>query len=140
MSIYGENLNEKIDWERVTQKLEKTANEVLELHDPLLANAIDSKKLTPQQIKKIVGTRFAFVVTFDGTDSTTLTSEEIMQRRRTAMMLLAEEKKMKIEELAEKLEINVLEARQLLHPLFASGYATMEADGSVSFAMEVEPK
>jgi hypothetical protein len=130
---------EHVNWGALRNPIKTALSDILTQIDPALSGTLDSKSLSSKAIQKLVGLKFAILVSFDGTDFTTLAADDIVEKRRDAMKLLAVRKKMTLQGMAEELHLNVLEVRQLLHPLLASGYAVIDEEGLVSYTLEVTP-
>ncbi len=128
-----------INWEAVRNPIRGALSDVLTQVDPALSGVMDAKPLSSKAIQKLVGLKFAVVVSFDGTDFTALGADDIVEKRKDAMKLLAVKKRMTVQEMADELHLNTLEVRQLLHPLLVSNYAAVDEEGVVSYTLEVTP-
>ena len=136
-SVYG-NVDRNEDWERVREPLRSKLVELLDAVFPTL-DLPDSTRLTSKQIQNLLGKKVGLVVTFDGTALTTLSPEALREKSRLLMKLLAENKVLTDSEIRDKFELNELQLRQVLHPLIASGYATLNDEGKLTYTMEVTP-
>jgi len=137
--VYVKDDFREINWHSLTDSIKKATAEVLIQYDPSLSGILEGKPLSHKAIEKLVGLKFAVITSFDGTDFTTLSADDIAEKRKEAMNLLAEKKKMTLEQMAEDLQLNVLEVRQLINPLLAHGYADIDEDGYLSYTLEVIP-
>ena len=132
-----------IDRDAVRLELKKFIEMYLSNLDSSLKEIFTSKPLSEDLVKKLIGVKFVVVASFDGTDFSTLTSEEtdeFTRKRKTALNLLAETKEgITIQELSNKLKLNVLQVRQVVDPILASGFAKMDESGKIRLTVEVRP-
>ena len=132
------NLKE-VNWQSLKAPVQTAVRDILTQIDPVLSDVLDASTSSDKAIQKLVGLRFAVIISFDGTDFTTLSVEEILDKRKDAMRFLAVKKRATLEEMADELQLNILQVRQLLHPLLASGYAVIDDEDYVSYTLDVTP-
>jgi len=135
----------KLDFDRdaIKSDLKKVIEIYLSNLDSSLDEIFTSETLREETLKKLIGVKFVVVASFDGTDFSTLTSEEtdeFTRKRKTVLNLLAETKKgITIQELSNKLKLNVLQVRQVVDPVLASGFAKMDESGKIKLTVEIRP-
>jgi predicted transcriptional regulator len=137
---YGGNDLKEVNWQGLRDSVRKATAETLIQIDPTLTGILEGKPLSRKAIEKLVGLKFAMIVSFDGTDFTTLSADDIKEKRKDAMKLLATEKRLRLDRIAEELHLNPLEVRQLLHPLLQSELVEIDDEGFVSYTLEVTPE
>jgi len=137
VTAYGNDRLENVDWEPVLKALEPVRDSILRQVDPTLEGASDPARLRKESLAKLVGTKFAVVLSFDGTQFAALSSTEVVEKRREAMRLVAEKKGITRDELMKALGLNALEIGQILQPLVSSGYASIDDEGRITYTLEV---
>ncbi len=133
---------EEVDQESLKLDSKRIIEELLSTVHPSLSGVFNDKNPTIDVLKKLVGVKFVLVTSFDGTDFSTLTSEEthvFAEKRRDVLKLLADTDGVTISELSKKLQLNVLQVRQIVDPILISGLAKMDESGKIKLTVEVKP-
>lgn len=129
-----------LDRDAIKSDFKKMIEKYLIDKDSRLGGVFTKKLLNEEVLKKLIGVKFVLVASFDGTDFTTLTSKEtgeLARKRREVLDLLAETSGVTINELSDKLNLNILQVRQVVDPILASGFAKMDEGGKIRLTVEV---
>lgn len=137
------SLDEEININRETlaSDFRKIIGKHLSNINPELKGMFDGKPLTVNVLKKLIGLKLVFVASFDGTDFGTLTSKEAddaTTKRKEIIRLLSGIDGITIEDLSRKVKLNVLQVRQVIDPILASGFAEMDESGKIRLTVEVK--
>lgn len=130
-----------VNRESLKMDLRKVIEGLLLTVDASLGGIFDNNDPNIDVLKKLVGVKFVLVTSFDGTDFSTLTSEKtdiFTKKRREALKLLADNDGVTILEMSEKLQLNVLQVRQIIDPIITSGFAEMDESGKIKLTVEVK--
>lgn len=138
ITIYGPEKLHNINLESIKKSMEGIVGKILEEHNPDLEGLLEDGTVSPQTIQDLAEIKLGLVVTFEGIDFISLTPEEVKVKRREAMRLIARENEIALEELAKSLELTILEAHQVLDPLFIAGLIAMDETGRISYTLEVK--
>ena len=127
-----------VDRESLKLDLQRIIEDYLSTVDPNLKGIFNDESPTKDVLKKLVGIKFVLVASFDGTDFSTLTSEEsdiFVKKRKEILKLLTETEGVTIRELSNKLKLNVLQVRQIVDPILTSGFARMDESGKIKLTV-----
>lgn len=131
-----------LDRDVIKSDFKKMIEKYLTAEDSRLGGLFAEKRSDREMLKKLIGVKFVLVASFDGTDFTTLTSKEtgeLARKRKEVLTLLAETAGVTINELSDKLNLNILQVRQVVDPILASGFAKMDEGGKIRLTVEVRP-
>lgn len=140
ITIYGsQDLSNPVFKESLNSNMKEVMGKILSSIDPGLQEIFNNASLTEETVKKLIGMKLVLVATFDGTDFSVLTPEEETKKRREVITLLSRTDGIAIDELAEQLNLNILEAIQIVDPLLKSNFAKMDESGKIKLTVEVKP-
>lgn len=108
--------------------------------DSDLKGVLKNKPLTEDTLKKLIGLKIVLVASFDGTDFSAFTSKEtkiLPKKRKEILSILAKNNGITMQELGEMLDLNIVQVRQVVDPILASGFAEMDESGKIKLLVEL---
>lgn len=130
----------ELDYESLKRDMESIIKKYLTRVIPNFLGDTATER-SSEVLKKLVGLRVVFIASFDGTDFATLTSKDadlLEKKRREVLNLLADSRGITINELCSKLDLNVLQVRQVVDPILLSGLAEMDESGRIRLTVQVK--
>jgi len=129
-----------LESDNIKSDLKKLLSKYLSTVDSDLKGVMENGQPPEETLKKLIGLKIVLVASFDGTDFSTFTSKEteiLLKKRKEVLNILAKSKGITMHELGEMLNLNIVQIRQIVDPILASGFAEMDESGKIMLQVEL---